>query len=101
MNILCGQNAGCVNVTACRITISLTVDSVTLQVAEAQQPLGILSYLLYKIKICPKPCSCVEVRLCYGRISTKICTAIPTQLIFYSRFLLPYSIDCPKNICIY
>jgi len=89
VNTLCRQKAGYVNVTVCGITISLTVIAVTLQVAEAQQPLRIRSYLLDKIKICPKLCSCVEVRLCYGRISTKTDTTIPTQLSFYSRFLLP------------
>jgi len=61
---------------------------------DAQMPLVLLRYLLDKIKICPKLCSC----LCYGRISTKPGTAIPTQLTSCSRFLLPYSIDCAKTI---
>ena len=67
------------------ITISLNVNAVILKVTEAQQSLGILSYLLDKIKICSKLYYCVEVRLWYGRISLKIGTAIRTQLTFYSR----------------
>ena len=85
-NTLCEQNAAYLNVTACGVTTSLNVNAVTLKVTEAQQPLDILSYLLDKIKICPKLCFCVEVHLCYGRISTKTGTEIPTQLTFYSRF---------------
>ena len=45
------------------ITISLNVNAVILKVTEAQQSLGILSYLLDKIKICSKLYYCVEVRL--------------------------------------
>jgi hypothetical protein len=70
-----------------------------LKIAEAQQHLGILSYLLDSIKLCPKLNSCVEVRLCYIHISTRTSNAIPSQLTFYSRLLLPYSIECLKNIC--